>query len=65
MFLAVSSVAAAVRSAALPATSPRMAAALLELRALCLNQNELHGRSLTVKLFAEGHRKMENGGRRS
>ena len=57
MFLAVSSVAAAVRSAAVPATSPRMAAALKELRALCLKQNELHGRSLTVKHFADRLRK--------
>ena len=37
----------------------RELAAFLELRALCLKQNGLHGRRLTVKLFADGLRKKE------
>jgi hypothetical protein len=37
----------------------RELAAFLELRALCLKQNELHGRRLPVKLFADGLRKKE------
>jgi hypothetical protein len=37
----------------------RELAAFLELRALCLKQNELHERRLTVKLFADGLRRKE------
>ena len=37
----------------------RELAAFLELRALCLKQNGLHGRRLTVKLFADGLRKKD------
>ncbi len=37
----------------------RELAAFLELRALCLKQNELHERRSTVKIFADGLRKKE------
>ena len=42
-----------------PLSPKRELAAFLELRALCLKQNGLHGRRLTVKLFADGLRKKE------